>query len=161
MRHDHPGHGHDHDETDLADLVTRDSMIGVGLARPPALPAHPSTTPAAATAAPPYRSHADLGGQDGHGPVRPEAEGALWHALWEPRALALTLAMGATGAWNIDQSRAARETQPDDAQLSCYRLWLAALTTLMAERGRANAARPGHRAAADRLPLTLSGNSPA
>lgn len=50
-------------------------------------------------------------------------------------ALALTLAMGATGAWNIDQSRAARETQPDYAQLSYYHLWLAALTTLMAERG--------------------------
>ena len=69
-----------------------------------------------------YTSHADLGGQLGHGAVfahaPPEAEGALWHAAWEPRALALTLAMGAAGGWNIDQSRAARETLPDYAGLS-------------------------------------------
>jgi nitrile hydratase subunit beta len=83
-----------------------------------------------------YRSHADLGGQPGFGAVQPEPEGERWHEAFEPRALALTLAMGATGAWNIDQSRAARETQPDYAQLSYYRLWLAALQQLMAERGQ-------------------------
>lgn len=82
-----------------------------------------------------YHSQADLGGQPGHGPVRPEPEGELWHEAFEPRALALTLAMGATGAWNIDQSRACRETQPGYAQLSYYRLWLAALQRLMQERG--------------------------
>ena len=82
-----------------------------------------------------YLSHADLGGQTGHGPVLPEPEGALWHEAFEPRALALTLAMGATGAWNIDQSRACRETQPGYAQLSYYRLWLAALQRLMLARG--------------------------
>ncbi len=47
----------------------------------------------------------------------PEPEGELFHADWEPRALALTLAMGATGSWNIDMSRAARETLPDYARL--------------------------------------------
>lgn len=82
-----------------------------------------------------YHSKADLGGQPGHGPVVPEAEGELWHAAFEPKALALTLAMGATGSWNIDQSRAARETLPDYAQLSYYRIWLAGLQRLMAERG--------------------------
>ena len=82
-----------------------------------------------------YTSHADLGGQPGHGAVQPEAEGDLWHAAFEPRALALTLAMGATGAWNIDQSRAARETLPAYAQLSYYRIWLAGLQRLMVERG--------------------------
>ncbi len=82
-----------------------------------------------------YLSHADLGGQPGLGAVRPEAEGALWHAAFEPSALALTLAMGATGAWNIDQSRACRETQPDYARLSYYRLWLQALQDLMLARG--------------------------
>lgn len=82
-----------------------------------------------------YHTHADLGGRDGFGPVQPEPEGELWHEAFEPRALALTLAMGATGAWNIDQSRAARETQPDYDRLSYYRLWLAGLQTLMAERG--------------------------
>jgi nitrile hydratase subunit beta len=83
-----------------------------------------------------YQTRADLGGQPGHGAVQPEPEGELWHEAFEPRALALTLAMGATGSWNIDQSRAARETQPDYARLSYYRLWLAALQQLMAERGQ-------------------------
>ena len=82
-----------------------------------------------------YHSHSDLGGQGGQGAVRPEPEGALWHEAFEPKALALTLAMGATGAWNIDQSRAARETLPDYGQLSYYRIWLAALLKLLAERG--------------------------
>lgn len=82
-----------------------------------------------------YTSHADLGGRDGFGQVTPEPEGELWHEPWEPRALALTLAMGATGAWNIDQSRSARETLPDYARLSYYRIWLAALQRLMVERG--------------------------
>ena len=56
-----------------------------------------------------YTSHADLGGQPGHGAVTPEPEGELFHASWEPQVLALTLAMGATRSWNIDMSRAARE----------------------------------------------------
>lgn len=82
-----------------------------------------------------YVSHADLGGRDGFGPVIPEPEDERFHAAWEPRALALTLAMGATGAWNIDMSRAARETLPDYAALDYYRIWLAALQRLLAERG--------------------------
>lgn len=82
-----------------------------------------------------YTSYADLGGTPDTRPVTPEPEGALWHAGWEPRALALTLAMGATGQWNIDQSRSARETLPDYACLSYYQIWLAALARLMAERG--------------------------
>jgi nitrile hydratase len=82
-----------------------------------------------------YTSQADLGGQPGHGPVVPEPEGELWHEAFEPRALALTLAMGGTGSWNIDQSRAARETLPDYADLTYYRIWLAALERLMAQRG--------------------------
>jgi nitrile hydratase subunit beta len=81
-----------------------------------------------------YLSHADLGGQVGHGPVTPEPEGELFHAAWEPRALALTLAMGGTGSWNIDMSRSARETLPNYDDLSYYRIWLAGLEKLMAER---------------------------
>lgn len=83
----------------------------------------------------PYTSHADLGGQLGHGPVSPEAEGELFHAAWEPRVLALTLAMGATGQWNIDISRAARETLPNYLSLSYYQIWAAALEHLLVERG--------------------------
>jgi nitrile hydratase subunit beta len=77
-----------------------------------------------------YRSHADLGGQERHDPVVPEPEHEIFHAAWEPRALALTLAMGATGAWNIDMARSARETLPDYAELSYYQIWLSGLERL-------------------------------
>ena len=82
-----------------------------------------------------YTSYADLGGNDGFGSIVNEPEGDLFHADWEPRALALTLAMGATGSWNIDQSRAARETLPNYLELGYYEIWLAALQKLMIERG--------------------------
>lgn len=82
-----------------------------------------------------YTSHADLGGRSGFGAVTPEPEGELFHAAWEPRAMALTLAMGATGSWNIDASRAARETLPNYARLSYYEIWIGALEKLLAERG--------------------------
>jgi nitrile hydratase beta subunit len=82
-----------------------------------------------------YCSHADLGGEAGFGPVVPEPEGELFHAHWEPRVLALTLAMGATGSWNIDTSRAARETLPQYRDLSYYEIWFAALQKLLEERG--------------------------
>ncbi|MDH4059508.1 MAG: nitrile hydratase subunit beta [Aquincola sp.] len=80
-----------------------------------------------------YATHADLGGQRGHGRITPEPEGELFHAPWEPRALALTLAMGATGSWNIDMSRAARETLPGYARCSYYEIWFEALCRLLAE----------------------------
>jgi nitrile hydratase beta subunit len=82
-----------------------------------------------------YVSHADLGGQPVHRPVTPEPEGQLWHADWEPRVLALTLAMGATGAWNLDMSRAARETLSDYDDLTYYEVWLAGLLALLEEHG--------------------------
>jgi nitrile hydratase len=44
--------------------------------------------------------------------------------------------MGATGSWNIDASRSARETLPAYARLSYYQIWLAALEKLMAERSQ-------------------------
>ncbi|MBO9514287.1 MAG: nitrile hydratase subunit beta [Variovorax sp.] len=83
-----------------------------------------------------YTSHADLGGRDLPGAIVPEPEDERFHAAWEARALALTLAMGGTGAWNIDASRSARETLPAYAQMSYYQIWLAALEKLMAERGQ-------------------------
>jgi nitrile hydratase beta subunit len=86
-----------------------------------------------------YRSHADLGGQDGHGTVHPEPEGELFHAAWEPRVLALNVAMGTSGLWNIDASRAARETLADYRELSYYRVWLAGLEKLLLQSGAVHA----------------------
>ena len=83
-----------------------------------------------------YETKADLGGLPGFGKVVPEAEGELFHAAWEPRALALVLAMGATGSWNIDASRSVRETLPDYRELSYYQIWLRALEQLMQQRGQ-------------------------
>ena len=86
-----------------------------------------------------YVSHADLGGKDCHERVIPEAEGDLFNAAWESRALALTLAMGATGSWNIDMSRAARETLPNYAELSYYEIWIHGLQKLLEQRGLVDA----------------------
>ena len=79
----------------------------------------------------------DLGGAHGHGPVRPEPNEPVFHAEWEKRAFALTLAMGMPGGWNIDMSRFARENRPPGEYLSMsyYQIWLAGLEKLMAERG--------------------------
>jgi nitrile hydratase len=83
----------------------------------------------------------DMGGAQGFGPVRPETDEPMFHAAWERRALALTLAMGATGQWNIDMSRSRRESMPPADYLgrSYYEIWLAGLQALMLERGMATA----------------------
>ena len=86
-----------------------------------------------------YRSNADLGGQDGYGAVHPEPEGEIFHAAWEPRVLALNLAMGATGLWNIDVSRAAREPLADYRKLSYYQIWLEGLEKLLLQTGAVQA----------------------
>ena len=52
----------------------------------------------------------DVGGMMGFGPVVAEPREPVFHADWEKRALALTLAAGALGEWNIDMSRHARES---------------------------------------------------
>lgn len=82
-----------------------------------------------------YAFHADLGGRLGFGPVQPEADEPPFHAPWEARALALTLAMGATGAWNLDMSRSAREQLPAYLQLSYYAIWISALEALLLAKG--------------------------
>jgi nitrile hydratase len=64
-----------------------------------------------------------------------EPEGELFHAPWEPRVMALVVAMGPTGLSNIDMNRAARETLPNYRDLSYYEIWLTALEKLLQERG--------------------------
>lgn len=82
-----------------------------------------------------YRSHADLGGQDVPGAIVQEPEGEYFHARWEPRVMALVVAMGPTGISNIDMNRSARETLPNYRDLSYYEIWLAALEKLASEKG--------------------------
>jgi nitrile hydratase beta subunit len=83
----------------------------------------------------PYVSHADVGGRSGFGPVVPEPEGAIFHATWEPRVHAVAVALGATGSWNLDMTRSARETLPDYFNLTYYEIWLGGLEKLLIERG--------------------------
>ena len=79
----------------------------------------------------------DMGGVKGFGPVEPEPNEPVFHAEWERRAFALTLAMARPGGWNIDMSRFARENRPPEDYLSksYFQIWLAGLETLMIERG--------------------------
>lgn len=79
----------------------------------------------------------DLGGQMGFGPVAPEVGEPLFHAAWEKRALALTLAAGAMGHWNIDESRHARESlhPVDYLSSSYYEIWTKALEVLLLRHG--------------------------
>ena len=83
----------------------------------------------------------DMGGMHGFGRVQPEPDEPRFHATWERRALGLTLAMGATGQWNIDLSRSARESLPAATYLasSYYRIWILGLERLLLERGLVDA----------------------
>ncbi|MFK8081122.1 MAG: nitrile hydratase subunit beta [Granulosicoccus sp.] len=74
----------------------------------------------------------DMGGLQCFGQLQLDDE-AQFHGDWEKQVLALTLAMGATGMWNIDESRAARESLPSSYYLRAgyYRIWLAALEKLL------------------------------
>jgi nitrile hydratase subunit beta len=79
----------------------------------------------------------DMGGMHGMGPVDYERDEPLFHAPWEARALALTLAMSAWGKWNIDTMRHARERIPaaDYLRFTYYEKWIAGLADVMVERG--------------------------
>jgi nitrile hydratase subunit beta len=77
----------------------------------------------------------DMGGMHGFGTVVPEPNEPVFHADWEARTFALAVAMGASGEWNIDMGRFAREDRPPADYLSktYYELWLAGLERLLAE----------------------------
>lgn len=79
----------------------------------------------------------DLGGQMGFGPVAPEVDEPYFHAEWEKRALGVTLCSGALGAWNIDESRHARESLHPAVYYSAsyYEIWIRALEVLLQRHG--------------------------
>lgn len=78
----------------------------------------------------------DMGGRFGDGPVTPEAEDVVFHADWHRRALALTLATGTLGKWNIDVSRHAREclSPQDYTTFSYYEKWIAGVADMLVAR---------------------------
>ncbi len=88
----------------------------------------------------------DLGGKQGFGRVlsarnldaiASDSPEPLFHAEWERRAFALTLATGMLGQWNIDESRHARENQEPQRYLdnSYYETWLVGLQKLLYAKG--------------------------
>lgn len=78
----------------------------------------------------------DMGGLECFGPINPEEDEPLFHAEWERRVLAMTVCMGATGEWNLDQGRFTRESIPpvDYLSVGYYRIWLTALEHLLIKR---------------------------
>ncbi len=76
---------------------------------------------------------ADLGGMMGFGPVIEEPDEPNFHAQWEERVLGITVALGACGQWNIDQSRFARESLPPAIYLSSsyYEIWYRGIVKLL------------------------------
>jgi len=78
----------------------------------------------------------DMGGRFGTGAVDPE-DNATFAKDWHQRALALNLACGALGQWNIDMSRHAREclSAADYAGFSYYEKWLGGLTDSLVAKG--------------------------
>jgi nitrile hydratase subunit beta len=79
----------------------------------------------------------DMGGMHGLGPVEIEPDEPWFHHEWERRVLALTLATGFLGEWNLDMSRHARERMPGAQYLGStyYEKWLWGLERLLVERG--------------------------
>jgi nitrile hydratase len=77
-----------------------------------------------------------MGGRFGDGPVFPDAANApVFKQDWHARALAVTLAAGALGQWNLDITRHSRERLPaaDYSRFSYYEKWIAALANLLVE----------------------------
>lgn len=81
----------------------------------------------------------DMGGAHGFGPVVQEENEPNFHAEWEAKAFALTLASGG-GRWNLDMSRFARENAPPADYLgrSYYEMWTYGLEKLIVESGMVN-----------------------
>ena len=117
----------------------------------------------------------DMGGLHGLGPIAPRAGEPVFHAPWEGRVLALTLAVGAWGRWTLDASRHQREliAGADYLRMSYYEKWLTGLVELMVKAGlvtraeiaggqpTAGAVRATPPLAKDRVAETLAAGGPS
>ena len=83
----------------------------------------------------------DMGGMHGFGKVEPEPNEPVFHAPWEGRTYAINRALGYTGIWTIDETRAGIERLPPAVYLgsSYYRKWELRLENLLVEKGLADA----------------------
>lgn len=102
----------------------------------------------------------DLGGMDNIGPLNIEQDEPVFHADWERKTFALTLAVLATGACPVDEIRHMSELIPpaDYLRFKYYEKWLRGLEFMLLkkklvtdtelESGRAETAAGGLQAAA-------------
>ncbi len=79
----------------------------------------------------------DMGGIHGFGPIPLEDDEPVFHHEWEARAMALRMAMGAWGKWNLDAGRHANErlSPQQYLTLSYYERWITSLADLTVEAG--------------------------
>lgn len=79
----------------------------------------------------------DVGGMQGFGPVDISDDHKPFHADWEARVFGLNLVLVAEGVYTLDEFRDAIERMPpsDYFAASYYERWLAAVTTLLVEKG--------------------------
>ncbi|MCY4217830.1 MAG: nitrile hydratase subunit beta [Gammaproteobacteria bacterium] len=113
----------------------------------------------------------DLGGTHGHGPIDRSPLVDFLNDL-ERKIFGMTLACGMLGAWNLDESRHARETmKPGDyLNSSYYEHWLHGLEQLLLSKGliseqELNSGNPMTRSAkkavsVDQIPSILSKGAP-
>ncbi len=79
----------------------------------------------------------DLGGTESFGPIDPSERPEPFDADWEARVYGLVFTLESKGLFNLDQFRDAIERLPPARYLtvSYYEKWMAAIETLMVERG--------------------------
>ena len=79
----------------------------------------------------------DLGGMHGLGPIGAGSGEPVFHYEWQRRIMAMNMAAGAIGKWNLDMSRHAKERQSPAQYLrnSYYQNWLVGLEKLLLETG--------------------------
>src|SRR6266446_4224745 len=89
----------------------------------------------------------DMGGMQSMGAIQHEKNEPVFHARWEARAFALTLAIGAWGKWNLDAERHQIELipAPEYLRMSYYERWMTSLVELLVRAGLV--ARPEHQSA--------------
>src|SRR5438046_7028971 len=78
----------------------------------------------------------DMGGMQGFGPIEPEKNEPVFHALWEGRVLAMIRAVGATGKLRAASRPAIESISPADyLRMSYYERFFTALVERMIASG--------------------------
>jgi nitrile hydratase subunit beta len=101
----------------------------------------------------------DLGGMDGFSAIVREGNEPVFHADWEGRVFAMTAELMRRGIANTDEFRHAIEriAPARYLELTYYERWLAALETLLSEKGAAAREAPAGPDAASALLSTARG----